>query len=269
MSYLRQFDQFHPFTGTVPLVPFFALRDIAERARTLLHGASAEQIIQLAESIDWMIDSGLSRAREDALSEGEPPVTRGMYSDAKWLSDFISAYDVHPPTGEKFPHQHHAFAVLALWQVVDALLSIQPDLDVIGHHVKDVPESASVERQLMYAGKYVVDAMEAICVAEKLFEQHSNNRLAMILIPSRDDDLKTAVKTRISLQAQAAAIEKHKTNHAARVRAIELYTSRNYSSVEAAAQNIAAQVFMAPRTVAKWIYDERKGRTPSLTAMPA
>ncbi|MBC2768922.1 hypothetical protein [Pusillimonas minor] len=269
MPYFRQFNQFHPFTGTVPLVPFFALRDIAERARTLLHGASIEQIIQLAESIEWMINSGLSRAHEDALSEGESPVTRGMHSDAKWLSEFISAYDVQPPTGKAFPNQHHAIAVLALWQVVDALLSIQPDLDVIGHHVKDVSESASVERQLMYAGKYVIDAMEAICVAEKLFEQHNNNRLSVILIPSAEDELKTAVKTRISLQAQAAAIEKHKTNHAARVRAIELYTSRNYSSVEAAAQAIAAQVFMAPRTVAKWIYDERKGRTTSLTAMPA
>lgn len=269
MPYLRQFNQFHPFTGTVPLVPFFALRDIAERARTLLHGASVEQIIQLAESVEWMIGSGLSRAREDALSEDQDPVARGMHSDAKWLIDFISAYDVQPPTGKEFPHQHHAFAVLALWQVADAVLSVQPDLDVIGHHVKDVPESASVERQLMHAGKYVIDAMEAICVAEKLFEQHNNNRLSVILIPSAEDEIKTAVKTRISLQAQAAAIEKHKTSHAARVRAIELYSSRNYSSVEAAAQTIAAQVFMAPRTVAKWIYDERKGRTPSLTAMPA
>jgi hypothetical protein len=269
MPYLRQFDQFHPFTGTVPLGPFFALRDIAERARTLLHGASAEQIIQLAESIDWMIDSGLSRADNDALSQGDPPVDRAMHSDAKWLTDFISAYDVHPPTGEKFPHQHHAFAVLALWQVVDALLSIQPDLDVIGHHVKDVPESASVEHQLMYAGKYVIDAMEAICVAEKLFEQHNNNRLSVILIPSAEDELKTAVKTRISQKAKAAAVKKHQPNHAARRRAIELYTSKNYSSIEAAAQIIAVQVFMAPRTVAKWIYDERKGRTPSLTTMPA
>lgn len=269
MPYLRQFDQFHPFTGTVPMVPFFALRDIAERARTLLHGASAEQIIQLAESIDWMIDPGLSRADTDALSQSEPPIDRGMHSDAKWLSDFISAYDLQPATGASFPHRHHAFAVLALWQVVDALLSIQPDLDVIGHHVKDVPESASVERQLMYAGKYVVDAMEAICVAERLFEQHNSNRLAQVLCPDCGDELKAAVKTRISQKAKAAAVKKHQPNHAARRRAIELYASKNYSSVEAAAQTIAAQVFMAPRTVAKWIYDERKGRTPSLTAMPA
>ena len=269
MPYLHQFDQFHPFTGTVPLVPFFALRDIAERARTLLHGASIEQIIQLAESIEWMINSGLSRAHEDALSEDEPPVTRGMHSDAKWLIDFISAYDVQPPTGKEFPHQHHAFAVLALWQVVDAALSIQPDLDVIGHHAKEVPESASVERQLMYAGKYVVDAMEAICVAERLFEQHNSKRLAQILFSNCDDELKAAVKTRISQKAKAAAVKKHQPNHAARRRAIELYTSKNYSSIEAAAQTIAVQVFMAPRTVAKWIYDERKGRTPSLTAMPA
>jgi len=106
-------------------------------------------------------------------------------------------------------------------------------------------------------------------VAERLFEQHSSNRLAKVLLPNCGDELKAAIKTSISQKAKAAAVKKHQPNHAARVRAIELYASKNYSSVEAAAQAIAAQVFMAPRTVAKWIYDERKGRTPSLTAMPA
>jgi hypothetical protein len=125
------------------------------------------------------------------------------------------------------------------------------------------------KNQMKFAGQSAIDAMEALCMAEKLFDAQSTERLFQILLPNAGDDIKTAIKTSISRQAQAAAIEKHKTNHAARLRAIELYTSRHYPSVEAAAQAIAVQVCKAPRTVAKWIYDERKGRTPSLTEMSA
>ena len=72
------------------------------------------------------------------------------------------------------------------------------------------------------------------------------------------------MREKISLRAKQAAIKKHAGNHAARARVIELYRMRDYPSVEAAAQAIAPLVFKAPRTVSKWLYDERKGRTPQL-----
>jgi hypothetical protein len=43
-----------------------------------------------------------------------------------------------------------------------------------------------------------------------------------------------------------------------------VYFGSGFYGVEAAAQAIAPLVFKAPRTVSKWLYDERKGRTPQL-----
>jgi hypothetical protein len=250
MPYRDQFQQFDPLDGVVPKVAFAGLSDIAERARALLNGASSKQIIQLAHDVEWIIDRGLTSANVHALDLGEDELDREQRSDGQWLHEYIHAYGDRPLPHEQFAHRHHAFAVLTLWLVVDCVMAIS-------------------QNQMEFAGQRAIDAMEALCMAEKLFDAHSTERLFQILLPNAGDEIKTAIKSSISRQAQAAAIEKHRANHAARLRAIELYTSRHYPSVEAAAQAIAVQVFKAPRTVAKWIYDERKGRTPSLTEMPA
>ena len=265
MSYCRQFNQFDPLTGTVPRVPFVALDEIAERARQLLRDTTVVQIIELAETVEWIIDRTVANTAEDAEANNAPTLERVQRSDGQWLRDSVFYYDISPVTGARFPCHHHAFAVLALWLVADACLSIQPEMDQLGHHRSVVPVEAATGKQWMYAGKYAIDAMEAICLAEELASRHAADRLARILFPnegSQDGSTEAAIQERISVRARAAAIEKHKTNRAARLRSIELYTTHNYPSVEAAAQAIAPLVFKAPRTVAKWIYDERKGRTP-------
>ena len=265
MSYCRQFNQFDPMTGAVPRVPFVALGDIAERARHLLRDATTPQIIALAEAIEWIIDSAVLRASEEAEANGDPVPERGLRSNGRWLRDHIFYYDIVPKPGENFPYPHHAFAVLALWLVADANFSIQPELDEIGNHRAVLPETADIELQWLTAGRYTIDAMEAVCLAEELASRHASERLGRILFPNEGGGIEDAVKARISIQAKAAAIEKHKGNRAARLRAIELYTTHNYPSVEAAAQIIAKLVHKSPRTVAKWLYDERKGRTPPVS----
>jgi hypothetical protein len=265
MSYCRQFDQFDPLTGVVPRVPFVALGEIAGRARHLLRDATTAQIIELAETVEWIIDSAVLEAAKASEAEDAPVLERGHRSDGQWLRDSIFYYDIQPKAGECFPYHHHAFAVLALWLVVDANFSIQPELDAIGHHRAVLPETAEIERQWATAGRYAIDAMEAICLAEELASRHAEARLTRILFPNEGTSLDAALKERISLQAKAAAIEKHKTNRAARLRAIELYRMHNYPSVEAASQAIAKLVHKSPRTVAKWLYDERKGRTPPVS----
>ena len=265
MSYCRQFEQFDPLTGAVPRIPFVALGEIAGRARRLLRDATTAQVIELAETVEWIIDSTVVDAAKEADAEDAPVLERAQRSDGQWLRDSIFYYDIGPKPGESFPHYHHAFAVLALWLVADANFSIQPELDRIGHHRAVLPETADTGQQWMTAGRYAIDAMEAVCLAEELASRHAAARLERILFPNEGDGIEAAVKARISIQAKAAAIEKHKTNRAARLRTVELYTTHNYPSVEAAAQAIAKLVHKAPRTVAKWIYDERKGRTPPPT----
>lgn len=262
MSYCLQFNQFDPLTGAVPRVSFVALGEIAACARRLLSDATTVQIIELAETVEWIIDSAVAQANEEADADNAPNLER---SDGQWLRDSVFFYDISPKPGERFPCYHHAFAVLALWLVADANFSIQPELDQIGHHRAVFPETADIERQWVTAGRYAIDAMEAICLAEALASRHADARLERILFPNEASGIEAAVKERISIQAKAAAIEKHKSNRAARLRAIELYSMHNYPSVEAAAQAIAKLVHKSPRTVAKWLYDERKGRTPPVS----
>lgn len=265
MSYCRQFEQFDPLTGAVPRVPFTALEEIAGRARHLLRHATAVQIIELAETVEWIIDSAVLKAADEAEADGLPVLERHHRSDGQWLRDSVFYYDIRPKTGEGFPHYHHAFAVLALWLVADANFSLQPELDRIGYHRAVLPETADACRQWVVAGRYTIDAMEAVCLAEELASRHADARLERHLFPNEDAGIEAAVRQRISIQAKAAAIEKHKSNRAARLRAIELYSTHRYPSVEAAAQAIAKLVHKAPRTVAKWLYDERKGRTPPVS----
>jgi tRNA U34 5-methylaminomethyl-2-thiouridine-forming methyltransferase MnmC len=265
MSYCRQFAQFDPHSGVVPRIPYGALSEIAERARHLLQDATTAQIIELAESIEWMIDRAVQHKAKEAEAADEPVIKRFERSDGQWLKECAFYYDIVPKSGERFPYHHQAFAVLALWLVADANFSIQPELDKIGNHRAVVPETADIAHQWTVAGRYAIDAMEAVCMAEELSSRHAEARLVRTLFPNEDGGIESAVKKRISLQAKAAAIEKHKANRAARLRTLELYATHNYPSVEAASQAISKLVHKAPRTVAKWLYDERNGRTPPVT----
>lgn len=134
MSYYRQFNQFDPLTGAVPRVPFVALDEIAERARRLLRDATVAQIVELAETVEWIIDSAVVNAAEDAEARNAPARERAQRSDGQWLRDSIFYYDISPAAGARFPHHHHAFALLVLWLVDDASFSIQQEHDQLGNH---------------------------------------------------------------------------------------------------------------------------------------
>jgi hypothetical protein len=254
MSYCRQFDQFDPFTGPVPRGPFAALGDIAQRARKLLRDASPKQLIELAEVTEWIIDGAVREAKHQN-EDDDPFIWRSQRSDAQWLDDRLYYYDLSSDQ-EKFPKHHHAFAVLALWLVADALVAAKLELDVDG----TISPSDLTALQWLSVGKYTIDAMEAVCIAEGRAVIYFNNRLDHIFPTVSADNVEDVVKKRISTQAQAAAIESHKANHAARHRALELYAARNWPSVNAAAQTIAPMVAKTQRAVANWIYEMNKQR---------
>lgn len=73
MSYCRQFAQFDPHSGVVPRIPYGALSEIAERARHVLKDASTTQIIELAESIEWMIDRSVQHKAKEATRLKQTP----------------------------------------------------------------------------------------------------------------------------------------------------------------------------------------------------
>ncbi len=261
MSYYRQFDHFHPLKGTPAAIPIPALRDIVRRARKVLpQGTSVKQVIAIAETINWIIDGAVAVASSIAEDNDEALPHRRDRSDTQWLQERIFLYDVDPRPKSDLPGYHQCFAVLALWKVADAHFCIEPEF---GRGAHGALAGLPVPEQWAAAANYGIEAMEAVCFAETLHTQFHGERLSKIFelqTPSTED----IVREKISLRAKQAAIKKHAGNHAARARVVELYRMRDYPSVEAAAQAIAPMVFKAPRTVSKWLYDERKGRTPKL-----
>lgn len=71
MNYCRQFDQFDPLTEVVPLMPFVAMRDIAVRSRRLLNEITSAQINELAETVEWIIDSAVTNTAKQAEENGD------------------------------------------------------------------------------------------------------------------------------------------------------------------------------------------------------
>lgn len=261
MSYYRQFDHFHPLKGTPAAIPIPALGNIVQRARKILpQGTTVKQVIAIAETINWIIDGAVAVASSIADDNYETPPRRGDRSDAQWLQDRIFFYHVDPRPKSDLPGYHQCFAVLALWKIADAHFCIEPEF---GRGAHDALEGLPVPEQWAAAANHGIDAMEAVCFAETLHTRFHDERLSKIF-KSQQPSSEDIVREKISLRAKQAAIKKHAGNHAARARVIELYRMRDYPSVEAAAQAIAPLVFKAPRTVSKWLYDERKGRTPQL-----
>lgn len=274
MSYFRQFKQFNPLEDRPPDAPITALPEIASRARQLLHDRSLAQIITIAEIIDWIIDNAVEDA-SDHKEETHWVPERSDQSDAKWLEKRIEYYDLDFDISPDVPHgkDYECFAVLALWKVADALLALFPDAgDGSQWSTLRIIDGERSLAELADASNSALEAMDAVCKAECRWEA-ACLRAADSLVKkwNIDDDkppeksaidIEEQVRQKISIQARKAAIHKHANDYAMRARAIELYKKRNYPSVEAAAQAIAPHVFKSPRTVARWLYDERKGRTP-------
>ncbi|WP_118868563.1 hypothetical protein [Ralstonia solanacearum] len=99
----------------------------------------------------------------------------------------------------------HEFAVLALWLVADAMLVFQPK-----RHDLMAP-TVPAPLQWTHAGKYAIDAMEAVCIADEMAMRYYADRFTKRLLKD-GDGVEAAVRKRISVQAQAAAIKKHSTN---------------------------------------------------------
>ena len=64
----------------------------------------------------------------------------------------------------------------------------------------------------------------------------------------------------LSRIAQKAANIRHGKNRLGKTKAIELYFGSEYSSIEVAAEIISEQVYRAPSTIRRWIFEARKAR---------
>lgn len=171
--------------------------------------------------------------------------------DIEWLSDAIADQRLLMPTDVGPVSVHDYYRILSLYKLGCAI-------DAAFRERRGVLEASAVV--------HLLEALEALMMAE----------LLPVIPPLRDeidlawhDGLTPQTNVDIQLKeaqsetARKAADKRHEKNRQAKVRAIELYFEREYASVEVAATIIAEQVFKAPRTVARWITEARKLRTPT------
>lgn len=206
-------------------------------------------------------------------------------SDLEALKSCISWYSIEDavefPNGKEFEH----FAVLALWKVGDAVdyLGRTEDQKVgipeIDKFIDAIPPEYSVKNptyRLRLAAEYTLDAMEAVCWAERvkvladkdaeLKRLQGERRLSPQEIHALAD---TMAKRKTSVAASQAAILRHKVHHDMK-RAVFAWCEENFDgfpSMEKAASAVTSGttplVSVEIRTARDWIAEWKRTRRPA------
>lgn len=251
MGFYQQFDEFDPLTGSAP----FLLHSIAVRARILLKGLTHEQIVEVAQVIDWIVDQYIESKHKDFASL---PLFQLMWEseqvDAlKDCSDW-ETYLINEMSMSQY------FAVLSLWKIADAIgwlggsappqtypLVKSEECHLTAGHTFTLPVEDHTTR-LIGVVQCAIVATDAVCHAE---------------------NLSTADKTqqrRVSAQNKKAANMRHKEHHAMKKQVFEwcALEFQKHKSMDAAAAAVAGKVVPIKfRTARSWIGDwVRSARRP-------
>jgi len=317
MSCSSFFGLFDPKTGDVPDFPFSHLPDIASRARQILSWRSLDQIIHVAEIIDWMVADYFDSCRNDVIQAiaahgdwqlGDRTYTVRSLADAESLLDDwpVEAEDMKPPFRDRYntvattalkaciggfdvskdaacPDASEAdyFAVLALWKLQDAVRWCDRSPGQLVYSTEaaaflaKLPDhySATFPRTILSAaGKYAIEAMDAVCWAEGMgivnafrFSTDGLKRELTEAEKSTEARAEEIVKRRKSVDASTAAIARHVENHQIKATVFEWCEKhRNeYGSNAAAAEVIAGRGKLVPmtfKTVEKWIGEWKRSQ---------
>ncbi|WP_321792798.1 hypothetical protein [Caballeronia sp. J97] len=274
------------------------LKEIARRARVMLHRRSSEAIEAVAAKVDVVIeqyfdDAGYPCDDGDCASPGS---RHGVIADAAALADVIRSYDLKRdadfPNGEAYEY----FAVLALCHAVQAdhILSLAHEKATAGTLTDDVTCARQTTGVMatdwiddpftwwQEAGYHALEAMEASCWAERFAHERTlravddlNRQIAVEV--AQTQDLEAATKKTISETASRNAGRRHAGTNAAKRRAHELFKRHRSAcgSLEALAEAITEMIEVeargpdvalrpvAQRTVRRWLTDFGKnGRPP-------
>lgn len=294
------FQKFDLLADVVPKRPFPNLPDIAQRARSFLSGRTAEQIESIANRINTETEYYFNDLRDQAIDEltvkfqNEPEAYEeffqwdgGTLDKGRWLyrKDMDEELDIPTaqntsdvdalktiienrddfsvlPDGAPIPEPdhwvegktHELFAVLSL--------------TLVGHSIA-VMSHGEGSRELSIAGAYVVQAMDAVCFAERVREVEWLEQFhkKQILQASSSQDVQRQcleADTRRELAAEFLAHEHEKQL----IRTDRLNAARHKTTNEAKdlvcakwekATNAFPSAEKAGNFYADWLEDERIG----------
>ena len=288
MGYIRQFENFDPNCGVVPSYPFDLLPAIAIRARKLV-SRSPEQMIQIANTADWIIEEYFRNAKEKYIHDlleyggwelGDLPQEErtesairnfiksgfpGVADDPRSLFDNvdntsmvtalkadISNYAFDDDIDETDGKEYQYFAVLALWLIADCLKWIQFE-----------------PPYLSLAGTAAIEAMDAVCYAEHLQDadkfvgaiQAQVSRIEDESALKVEKEVEEKLTLRISLNARKASHKRHGKSAYLRDVASKLFLSEKWPSVRQASKKIYPQLVEHGRKIGFAFSPERGEQT--------
>jgi len=239
MRYTTQFNDFDPLTGIIPSHLLGGhLREISDRARSVLKGRTVKELDSAAQFIDWVIDVHIEELGDGVESgDGELP-ERSDHHDVEWFKQCAGKLSFSNNKDFANGNYNHYFAVLALWLVIDALTSV-------GSTPTQYP---APKPDLSEATEYAIQAMEAICIADEWDIVSYWHR--------RSEGPIRAVKKQSEAGTKAAKTKHEKDNlYEWRKLAIEQYHSDKYKgwTIPDAAVPIAEAVGYSEHAVIRWL----------------
>lgn len=196
MGYYKQFNFFDPLKGVFHNWAFPHGSSVIYRARSILSGRTAEQIRDIANDADSIISAFFDHEKESTITlikadgrydllEGDEDRVTGLKSDSAdeyglRTSDNTSDLDaLQEAMGSFFDptvldiqnlQECEYFATLALWLIGDCVEEMETQFDL--HQMKRVKRATrnldSIDTARL--AQHLIEAMEAVCYAEKLRE---------------------------------------------------------------------------------------------------
>ncbi len=206
-----------------------------------LSAYSPDQLHDILRCVNGMIEAAV---QESKIGNEDESCERNDQRDLDWLIEAINHDHLLVPAGISGVTDRDYFSVLALQKVGCAM-------------------DASRITLTTDAVAALMEAMEAMMLVDLLPERagwkhHVEGAWHAGLRP--DPEFTEEGQEALSRAAQKAANVRHQKSRKAKAKAIELYFGNQYSSIEVAAEIIAEQVYRAPSTIRRWIFEARKAR---------
>jgi hypothetical protein len=268
MMFFRQFQEFNPLSGDVSESPFNCLPAIAERARDLLKTRSLDQILTIANSIDYVITSHFQDLKWTTIEELKNRLLMGAdeYGHPEEFETFFEWEEGHRREGGKWRFKEAMADQLDMLtaensSVVDALkIKIEDwDDEEPEENPNQNPEGKNYElfavlalvlvadtqnwyfkhKSTSLAGESAIQAMDAVCHAEHL---QRKAQFKICLMRYKAEEEKNNQKKRHSELGRIGANKRHKPMRDLEQWTLKQYEGGNWGSLKKSANQAASDL---------------------------
>ena len=185
--YYRDLEKFDPMKGEVSWAPFRAAKDIAWRARNLLHGRNSDQVQSLASELDSWIDAYFDSENESSIQ---------MLKDEKRYDLLDSDEDGNNWQIKSEAHDEFDIRSSDNTEPIEAAKEVFESMDIL--HAPDIPDAKDYEyfaaMALSMIGSYLaalestfdIKEMKSVKRLTKDYQTHEVSRFGSQLIEAME-----------------------------------------------------------------------------------